>query len=164
MSTANGHRRPLTLEDAVLLHERFQRRPELAARYPYLAAWLARLFAGLRSLATRERRSLLEVSSGIGLAFALSARSVGTRHVAVPYREDWRPLRREGFAAYLRRTAGPYGRAIAAHLDPTKTTLTERGLTRLEPPDGGPEGRRPTRRGAGSGDVAGRDGRSRESG
>jgi hypothetical protein len=94
---------------------------------------LARLFAGLRNEAVRERRSLLEVSTGIGLAFAVSARSVGSRHVAVPYQEDWQPLRDEGFAAYLRRVAGPYSRAIGAHFDPAQPSLTERGLTRLGP-------------------------------
>ncbi len=92
---------------------------------------LARLFTGLRTQAAREQRSLLEVSTGIGLAFVVSARSVGSRHVAVPYQEDWQPLRDEGFAAYARRVAGPYGRAIAAHFDPEQPSLTERGLTRL---------------------------------
>ena len=41
---------------------------------------LQRLFRGLRAEAARERRSLLEVSTGIGLAFVVSARSVGTQH------------------------------------------------------------------------------------
>ena len=53
----------------------------------------------------------------------------------MPYQEDWQPLRDEGFAAYLRRVAGPYGRAIAAHFDPAEPSLTERGLTRLRRPD-----------------------------
>jgi hypothetical protein len=92
---------------------------------------LARLFAGLRNQAARERRSVLEVSTGIGLAFVVSARSVGSRHVAAPYQEDWQPLRSEGFGAYARRVAGPYGRAIASHFDRERPTLTERGLTRL---------------------------------
>jgi hypothetical protein len=92
---------------------------------------LARLFAGLRNEAARERRSLLEVSTGVGLAFVVSARTVGGRHVAVPYREDWQPLRDEGFAAYLRRISGPYGRAIADRFDPSHPSLTERGLTKL---------------------------------
>ena len=92
---------------------------------------LQRLFRGLRAEAARERRSVLEVSTGIGLAFVVSARSVGTRHVAVPYQEDWQPLRDEGFAAYLRRVSGPYSRAIAGHFDPSHPTFTERGLTKL---------------------------------
>jgi hypothetical protein len=94
---------------------------------------LARAYAGLLREAASERRSLLEVSSGMALAFALAARDVGRDHVAVPYREDWQPLRDEGFAAYARRVAGPYREAISAHLDPKRSTITERGLTRIRP-------------------------------
>jgi hypothetical protein len=95
---------------------------------------LARLFEGLRNEAARERRSLLEVSTGIGLAFVVSARSVGKRHVTVPYREDWQPLRDEGLAGYLRRVSGPYGRAVARHFASEQPSLTERGLERLRRP------------------------------
>jgi hypothetical protein len=92
---------------------------------------LARAYAGLRREAAAERRSLLEVGSGMALAFALSARSVGRDHVAVPYREDWQPLRDEGFAAYARRIAEPYRLAVGGHLDPERPSWTERGLKRL---------------------------------
>jgi hypothetical protein len=92
---------------------------------------LARLFAGLRAEAARERQSLLAVSTGIGLAFVVSARNVGSRHVAVPYQEDWQPFRDEGFASYFRRVSGPYGRAVASHFDPDRASLTERGLGKL---------------------------------
>ena len=40
---------------------------------------LAALYAGLRRTAARERQSLLEVSAGIGLAFLVSARTLGRR-------------------------------------------------------------------------------------
>ena len=89
-------------------------------------AELAAAFAGLRHAAAREGRSLLEVSSGIGLAFLVSAREVSRAHLLVPYREDLRPLRREGPAAYARRVGGPYARAVAAHFDPARPTWTER--------------------------------------
>ena len=92
---------------------------------------LAALYDGLRKEAARERRSLLEVSTGVGLAFLLSARNVGQEHVVVPYREDWQPLRREGFAAYARRTARPYGAAIAGHFDADRRTWTDRALARV---------------------------------
>jgi hypothetical protein len=94
-------------------------------------AELAALFEGLRKTARAENRSLLEVSTGIGLAFVLSARSVSRTHLLDPYREDLRPLRDEGFGAYARRVADPYRRAVAAHFDPDETTWTERGLDRL---------------------------------
>ena len=77
---------------------------------------LAALYAGLQRTAARERQSLLEVSSGMGLAFLLSARHVGREHLVVPYREDWKPLREEGFAAYARRISGPYRAAISRSL------------------------------------------------
>ncbi len=92
---------------------------------------LASLFRALQAEARRENRSLLEVSSGVGLAFLLSARKVGREHLVVPYAEDWQPLRREGFADYARRVAAPYGRAVTGHFDPARETHTERLLGRL---------------------------------
>jgi hypothetical protein len=94
-------------------------------------AELAALFEGLRRTAAAERRSLLEVSAGVGLAFLSSARSVSHEHVVVPYGEDLRPVRDEGFAAYARRVSRPYAEALATHLDPKRSTLTNRGLDRL---------------------------------
>jgi hypothetical protein len=92
---------------------------------------LAAAYAGLRQAAARERGTLLEVSTGMGLAFLTSARAVGREHLLAPYREDFQPLRREGFAAYARRVAKPYGAALAGHFDPARRTWTERGLDRL---------------------------------
>jgi hypothetical protein len=94
-------------------------------------AELAAAFAGLRSAAEREHRSLLDVSTGIGLAFLVSSQKLGRAHVLAPYREDWRPLRREGFAAYARRIALPYRDAVAGHFDPERPTWTERVLGRV---------------------------------
>jgi hypothetical protein len=94
---------------------------------------LARVYRGLRLQAAREGRSVLEVSSGVGLAFLLSARNVSRTHLAVPYREDWEPLREEGFAAYATRVGRPYARAVAGHFHPHRETYTERYLTRNEP-------------------------------
>ena len=94
-------------------------------------AELAAAFEGLRRAAARERRPLLEVSAGVGLAFLVCSRKLGRAHVLVPYREDWRPLRREGFAAYSRRIARPYREAVAGHFDPERPTWTERVLGRV---------------------------------
>ena len=92
---------------------------------------LAAAYEGLRRAADAEGRSLLEVSAGIGLAFLLSARSLSREHLVVPYRQDWRPVRDEGFAAYARRVARPYRRAVEGHFSPGRETWTERGLERL---------------------------------
>ena len=94
-------------------------------------AELTAVYGALRRTAEREQRPLLEVSAGVGLAFATSAKEVGRQHVVEPYAEDWQPLRREGFAAYARRVAGPYGRAARAHFDAERPTYTERALGRL---------------------------------
>ena len=94
-------------------------------------AELASLYDGLRATAVRERRSLLEVSTGVGIAFFNSARHVGRQHLLDPYNEDLRPLRDEGFGAYAARVSRPYGQAVARHFDPGRTTLTERGIKRL---------------------------------
>jgi hypothetical protein len=94
---------------------------------------LARVYESLRLEAARENRPLLEVSSGIGLAFLLSARNVSRTHLVAPYREDWQPLRAEGFAAYARRVGRPYAQAVTGHFDPTRETYTEWYLTRNNP-------------------------------
>ena len=94
---------------------------------------LARVYRGLQTQAAREDRSVLEVSSGIGLAFLLSARNVSRTHLVAPYREDWQPLRNEGFGAYATRVGRPYARAVTGHFHPEQETYTERFLTRNEP-------------------------------
>jgi hypothetical protein len=91
---------------------------------------LAALFRGLKRTAAAERRPLLEVSTGMGMAILLSARTVGRTHLVVPYREDWRPLRSEGFGAYARRVSRPYARAVTGHFDPARPTWTERLLAK----------------------------------
>jgi hypothetical protein len=94
---------------------------------------LARVYRGLRLEAAREDRSLLEVSSGIGLAFLLSAKNVSRTHLVVPYREDWEPLREEGFGPYATRVGRPYAQAVAGHFDPGRETYTQWLLTRNDP-------------------------------
>jgi hypothetical protein len=90
------------------------------------AAELKDLFDGLVWTARLERRSLLEVSSGVGLAFVTSAKKVGRDHLVTPYREDWAPLRAEGFGAYAARIARPYRAAVLSHFDRDRVTVTER--------------------------------------
>jgi hypothetical protein len=92
---------------------------------------LQALYDGLVRIAYAENRSLLEVSTGVGLAFLSSARHVGRDHLYVPYREDWEPLRDEGFATYAQRVSRPYLAAVAAHFDAESPTYTERILGRV---------------------------------
>ncbi len=94
---------------------------------------LAALFDGLVRTARLEDRSLLDVSTGIGLAFLTSAKNVGRDHVIAPYREDWRPVRDEGFGSYATRVSGPYREAMSGHFDPARESWTERGVRGLRP-------------------------------
>ena len=92
---------------------------------------LSAVYSALVHEADREQKSILEVSVGVGLAFFNAARHVGRQHVLDPYKEDLQPVRDEGFGAYARRVGRPYGEAIARHFDPSRESLTERGLGRL---------------------------------
>lgn len=92
---------------------------------------LAATYRGLVKTAERERRPLLEVSTGVGLAFLTSARRVGGEHVVAPYREDWKPMRREGFGSYARRISRPYAEAAVANFDRRRPTWTERLIGRV---------------------------------
>ncbi len=92
---------------------------------------LAAVYQALLDEADREKRSPLEVSVGMGLAFFNSARKVGRQHVLDPYTEDLAPVRDEGFAAYAKRVGRPYGQAVTRHFDPRTQTLTEKGLERV---------------------------------
>jgi hypothetical protein len=96
---------------------------------------LQSVYEALLAEADREKRSLLEVSVGMGLAFFNSARKVGRQHVLDPYTEDLRPVRDEGFAAYARRVGKPYAQAVGRHFSPATPTLIERGIDKLTPSD-----------------------------
>lgn len=89
---------------------------------------LAQLFQGLVRTARAEHTSLLNVSTGIGLAFVTSARNIGRDHLVAPYGEDWKPVRQEGFGAYAARISGPYRAAVTGHFEPTRSSFTERGI------------------------------------
>jgi hypothetical protein len=87
---------------------------------------LATLFDGLVRTARMEGRSLLDVSTGIGFAFLVSAKNVTRQHLVTPYGEDWKPVKDEGFAAYASRIAIPYREAIGGHFNGDRTTWTEK--------------------------------------
>ncbi len=92
---------------------------------------LAAVYDALVGEAEREKRSLLEVSLGMGIAFFNSARKVGRQHLLDPYTEDLKPVHDEGFAAYARRVGRPYAEAVVRHFSPSEKTLIERGVERL---------------------------------
>ena len=78
------------------------------------------LFDGLRAEAVRERRSLLEVSTGVGIAFFNSARHIGRQHVLDPYGEDLARSATRASARYAARVASRTAR-------PSRATSTRSG-------------------------------------
>jgi aconitate hydratase A / 2-methylisocitrate dehydratase len=92
---------------------------------------LAAVYDALVRESEREKKSLLEVSLGMGIAFFNSARKVGRQHVLDPYTEDLRPVHDEGFGTYARRVGKPYADAVVRHFSPGEKTLVERGVERL---------------------------------
>ncbi len=121
---------PLELEALRTSLGEFRRDPESLPEPDELAA----AYDALRATAARERRTLLQVSEGVGLAFFNAARKVGRQHVLDPYTEDLRPLRSEGFGAYAARVSRPYAAAAARHFDPTRETYTEKVIEKLRRP------------------------------
>jgi hypothetical protein len=118
---------PLELQALRASLAEFRRDPEgLPAPDELEAAYEA-----LRATAARERRSLLQVSEGVGLAFFNAARKVGRQHVLDPYTQDLRPVRNEGFGAYAARVSRPYAEAVVRHFDPTRATYTEKAIGKL---------------------------------
>jgi hypothetical protein len=91
---------------------------------------LRALFSSLREVAEREDRSLLSVSSAVASGAVQAGAQLGTAHIFEYYRDALGAIRTEGFPVYLRRVSGPYRTAAARHLDPGRSTFTERWLKR----------------------------------
>ena len=91
---------------------------------------LGALFADLRAVAQGEKRSLLSVSSAVASGAVQAGSRLGEAHVFEYYRAALGAIRTEGFPTYLRRVSEPYRAAAWKHLDPERSTFTERWLTR----------------------------------
>lgn len=93
---------------------------------------LASIFAGLQEAARQEGRSLLEVSTLVGLGAARAGIRLGDVHVFDYYRRALRSIAEEGLLAFLRRISSPYLERAGKHFDPAAPTYTERLLELLD--------------------------------
>jgi hypothetical protein len=91
---------------------------------------LGALFSDLRAAAQRENRSLLSISSAVAAGAVQAGSRLGEAHVFEYYRSALVAIRAEGFPTYLGRVSGPYREAAVRHLDPGRSTFTERWLGR----------------------------------
>jgi hypothetical protein len=94
------------------------------------AAGLEGIFAQLRLAASREERSLLELSSMVGLGAARAGMNLGDAHIFDYYRHALRTIVEEGLLSFLRRTSTPYLVRAGSHFDPRSSTYSERLLRR----------------------------------
>jgi len=102
---------------------------ERAARLPDAEA-LARIYGDLKAVARQEGQSIYRTSSLIAQGAVRTGIEMGNVHVFEYYRHALDAIASEGLRRYVWRVCGPYGRAIAYHLDPDNPTYTERWLQR----------------------------------
>lgn len=107
-----------------LLQENVQELPD--------ASSLAKTFAGLQQAAEQEGRSLLAVSSLVAACAVRAGIQLGNTYIFEYYRDALGTITREGLLTYLERITGPYRTAVVRHLDPRRTSYTERLLRRLD--------------------------------
>jgi hypothetical protein len=105
----------------------WQELQEQAADLPD-AAGLERIFAGLQLAARQEDRSLLEISSLVGLGAVRAGINLGNAHIFDYYRRALRTIVEEGLFSFLRRTSTPYLSRAGSHFDPRSSTYSERLL------------------------------------
>jgi hypothetical protein len=89
---------------------------------------LAAIFANLQAAARAEGRSLLEVSTLIGLGAARAGIRLGDAYLFEYYRQALRSIGDEGLPAFVRRISSPYVERAGQHFDPAAPTYTERVL------------------------------------
>jgi len=94
------------------------------------AAGLEKIFAELQLAASKEDRSILEISSMVALGAVRSGVRLGSVHIFDYYRRALRTIVEEGLLSFLRRTSTPYLTRAGSHFDPRSITYSERLLRR----------------------------------
>ncbi len=91
---------------------------------------LASIFAVLQQAARQEGRSLLEMSSIVGLGAVRAGIQIGHTYLFDYYRDALHLIAEEGLLAYLRRVSTPYLTRAARHFDLHTNTLTDQVISR----------------------------------
>jgi len=94
------------------------------------ARQLASIFAVLQQAAQQEGRSLLEMSSIVGLGAVRAGIQMGNTYLFDYYRDALHLIAEEGLLVYLRRVSTPYLTRAVRHFDPHAATLTDQFLSR----------------------------------
>jgi hypothetical protein len=94
------------------------------------ARGLEEIFAGLRSAARQEDRSILEISSIVALGAVHAGVKLGSVHIFDYYRGALRMIVDEGLVSFLHRTSTPYLTRAGSQFDPRTSSNSERTLRR----------------------------------
>lgn len=94
-------------------------------------ARLAALFGELQQAASREGRSLLEISALVAVGAARAGIQLGNTHIFGFYRDTLQLINAEGLPAYLRRLSARYLVGAAEQFDHRRDSYTQRILRRF---------------------------------
>jgi len=92
---------------------------------------LAALFADLQVAASREGRSLLQISALVALGALRAGFQLGNTHIFCYYQDTLHGIAREGLPIYIRRLSAPYLVGAVSQLDQRRDSYTQRLLRRL---------------------------------
>jgi hypothetical protein len=87
----------------------------------------------MRSAAQQEGRSLLQVSSIVGLSALRVGGQLGQTHLVEHYRTTIKAIMEEGLLQHLQRISTPYLQRAAQHFDPNVRTWTDHWTAQLLP-------------------------------
>lgn len=92
---------------------------------------LAALFSDLKVAASREGRSLLQISALVALGALRAGFQLGNTHIFSYYQDTLHGIAREGLPIYIRRLSAPYLVGAVSQLDQRRDSYTQRLLRRL---------------------------------
>jgi hypothetical protein len=95
------------------------------------AGRLAALFADLQAAATREGRTLLQISALVALGAVRAGVQLGHVHIFTYYRDTLQGIVAEGLPGYIGRLSAPYLLGAVGQLDARRDSYTQRLLRRL---------------------------------
>jgi hypothetical protein len=95
------------------------------------AGRLAELFADLQAAATREGRTLLQLSTLVAMGAMRAGVKLGHSHIFTYYRDTLRGIAAEGLPFSMQRLSAPYLVGAVGHLDKRRDSYTQRLLHHL---------------------------------
>ncbi|MEK7214309.1 MAG: hypothetical protein AAB289_01765 [Chloroflexota bacterium] len=115
---------PVSLDEIRTSWEKLRKNPSALPTPETQAA----IYEGLREASSKEGHSLLEVSSLIAQSAVRAGIQLGNTYIFHYYRDALGAILTEGLPAYMQRVSAPYITTVGRHLNPRRSTYTERLL------------------------------------